>query len=122
MPARVAAAFLDAYNTLDLAALEAVLDPEVRLVHYGRGIAAEGRDAVLALFARSADGPFPDRRFEPARARLVDGGRVAVEHVWAATAQADVPGMARAGEAVRMELCTIFTVRDGLIVAYDEYG
>jgi len=122
MPTRVVEAFIDAYNSLDLTKLEALLDADVRLVHYGRGIAAEGREAVLALFARSADGPFPDRRFVPPRARLVDGDRVAVEHVWEATARADVPGMATAGEAVRMELCTIFTVRGDRIVAYDEYG
>ena len=121
MPTPVVDAFLQAYNSFDLVKLEDLMDPRIRLVHYGRGIEADGRDAVLALFAGSAEGPFPGRRFLPARARLVDGDRVAVD-VWEATAQADVPGMARAGETVEMELCTIFTVRDGRIVAYDEYG
>lgn len=120
--AAVVDAFVEAYNAKDLAALERLLDAGVELVHYGRDISASGRDGVLALFRRSAEGAFPDRRFGERRRLLADGEQVVVEHVWEATATADVPGMAQAGEAVRMDLCTVFTVRDGRIHAYDEYG
>ena len=121
-PAAVVDAFIDAYNAQDLEALGRLLDDSVRLVHYGRDIDIDGHRDVLAMFERSARGAFPDRRFASRRRRLVDGAHVALEHVWEATATIDVPHMARAGEAVRMELCTVFTVRAGRIVAYDEYG
>ena len=114
--------FLSAYNDKDLATVEAVLGEDIRMVHRERDVDVRGRSAVMELLHNSAQGAFPDRRFEAERGRLVDGCRVAVEHVWAATAGRDVPGFADQGQQVRMELCTIFTVKAGQIVDYAEYG
>jgi limonene-1,2-epoxide hydrolase len=121
-PAAVVDAFIEAYNARDFEALSRLLGESIRLVHYGRNIDVTGRAEVRAMFERSAEGAFPDRRFHSRRRRIVDGDHVVIEQVWEATASIDVPNMAHAGEAVRMDLCTIFTVRDSRIVAYDEYG
>ena len=121
-PAAVVDALIEAYNGKDFEALSRLLGDSVRLVHYGRNIGVTGRAEVLAMFERSAEGAFPDRRFHSRRRRIVDGDHVVIEQVWEAKATIDVPDMARAGEAVRMDLCTVFTVRDGRVVAYDEYG
>jgi limonene-1,2-epoxide hydrolase len=121
-PAAVVDAFIEAYNAKEFEALSRLLGKSVRLVHYGRDIDMTGRAEVLGMFERSAQGAFPDRRFHSRRRRIIDGEHVAIEQVWEATATIDVPNMARAGEAVRMDLCTVFTVSDGRIVAYDEYG
>jgi limonene-1,2-epoxide hydrolase len=121
-PAAVVDALIEAYNGKDFEALSRLLGDSVRLVHYGRNIDVTGRAEVLAMFERSAEGAFPDRRFHSRRRRIVDGEHVVIEQVWEANATMDVPNMANAGDAVRMDLCTVFTVRDGRIVAYDEYG
>ena len=115
-------AFIEAYNAKDFEALSRFLGESVHLVHYGRDIDITGRGEVMAMFERSAEGAFPDRRFHSRRRRIVDGDHVVIEQVWEARATMDVPSMASAGDAVRMDLCTVFTVRDGQIVAYDEYG
>jgi predicted ester cyclase len=120
--AAVVDAFIEAYNAKNLEALSSLFAEAVRLVHYGRDIDLTGRADVLGMFERSAHGAFPDRRFHSRRRRTVEGEHVVIEQVWEATATTDVPNMARAGEAVRMDLCTVFTVSDGRIVAYDEYG
>ncbi len=114
--------FLAAYNAKDLATIADLLREDVSMVHFGRGVEAHGRDEVLARLAQSATGTFPDRRFGPARRRHVAGSHVIVEHDWEATATTDAPGFAAAGERVTLELCTIFTLRDGLIAEYTEYG
>lgn len=114
--------FLAAYNEKDLRRIAPILDADVRMVHYGRNVDVKGAGSVLEMLERSAEGAFPDRRFHPPRRRLVAGPHVVVEHAWSATAQVDVPGFASAGEAVAMDLCTIFTVHDGLIADYAEYG
>jgi predicted ester cyclase len=114
--------FLGAYNDKDLERISPLLDEQIHMVHYGRNVDVRGAQGVLALLARSAEGAFPDRRFHPPRRRLLDGPHVVVEHSWSATAQVDVPGFASAGEAVAMDLCTIFTLRNERIVGYAEYG
>lgn len=114
--------FLAAYNAKDLATIADLLHDDVSMVHFGRGVEAHGPDEVIARLAQSATGTFPDRRFSPARRRHVAGCHVIVEHDWEATATTDAPGFAAAGERVTLELCTIFTLRDGRIAEYTEYG
>jgi steroid delta-isomerase-like uncharacterized protein len=121
-PEDVARAFLAAYNDIDLDAIAALVAPEIVMVHYGRGVDLLGRERVLAGLTASATGSFGDRRFGSPRRLTADGSRVAVEHTWTATAAADVANFAAAGETVVMELCTVFTVVDGQITEYIEYG
>ena len=121
-PLGVVETFLAAYNNKDLDQITRLLADEIHMVHYGRDIDISGADQVLTLLTRSAEGAFPDRRFHSRRRRLVDGDHVIVEQAWSATAEVDVPGYARAGESVAMDLCTIFTVTAGRIVEYVEYG
>jgi hypothetical protein len=121
-PVTVVEEFLSAYNAQDFDRCAELLADEVRVVHYNRPVDVSGRDAVLGSFRASTQGAFPDRRFLPARRRIVAGADVVVEHAWVATAAMDVPGFGGKGEEVRIELATIFTVRDGRIVLYAEYG
>jgi ketosteroid isomerase-like protein len=119
----VAERFLLAYNERDIDTLDELFGEQIRVVHYGRGVDTQGHDAVVAMFRASLSGAFPDRRFLPARRRLIAGEHVIVEHTWEATAVADSPAYgAKAGEQVTMELVTIITVADGKIVDYTEYG
>lgn len=121
-PEEVARAFLAAYNDIDLDAIATLISPEIVMVHYGRGVDLRGSQRVLAGLAASAAGSFADRRFGPPRRLTAAGSRVAIEHTWTATASAAVVNFAAEGETVQMELCTVFTVVDGQITEYIEYG
>jgi uncharacterized protein (TIGR02246 family) len=118
----VADAFLKAYNDKDLEALAALLHEDLHMVHYGTDFDLTGRAPIMERMTASATGALADRHFNRPRHVHEAGDTVIVEHEWEATATADVPGRAAAGERVAMELCTILTVRDGVIVEYREWG
>jgi ketosteroid isomerase-like protein len=62
------------------------------------------------------------KRFgEPTR-QFVSGDYVVTEHPWEATFTTEVPGFAEEGETVKRDLCSIWEIRDGKIVEYDDYG
>jgi ketosteroid isomerase-like protein len=121
-PAAVVDAFLAAYNAGDLDAVGELLHDDVRVVHYGTPFDITGRDAVIESFARSRDVTWSQRAFLPRRRTTAQDDRVVLEHAWAGTAAVDVPDRAKAGEVVHIELCSVFTIRDGRIAAYDEWG
>jgi uncharacterized protein (TIGR02246 family) len=114
--------FLKAYNDKDLDAVADLLAEDLRMVHYGTDFDLRGRDAIMARMRQNASGPLSVRRFNPPRRIHETSDTIIVEHEWEATAPAEVPSRAAAGERIAMELCTIFTVRDGLIVDYAEWG
>jgi predicted ester cyclase len=64
----------------------------------------------------------PDRRFHSVEAQFSDGRSVVTRIVWEPTPVADVPGFATRGEAIRLDLACIGTVRDGRIADYHDYG
>jgi steroid delta-isomerase-like uncharacterized protein len=120
--ASVVNAYVDAYNAGDDEALVALCAEDFELVHHNRGMEISGRDAFAALLG--AFKPlFPDKRFIDRRAEHYDGDTAVIAHTWTGTATAAVPGWAEnAGDVARLDLCTLFTVRDGLIVEYHDYG
>jgi ketosteroid isomerase-like protein len=107
----------------DAAAIaNAFVDENIEVVHHNRGVEISGRDNFGALLG-AFKGAFPDKRFENRRAEHSDGDTAIIAHTWTGTAAAPVPGFAEnAGDVARLDLCTIYTVRDGLIVAYHDYG
>lgn len=120
-PATVVDQFADAYNSGADDKLLSLCSEDILVVHHNRDITVNGKDAFGALLATFKEA-FPDKHFENRRGRYVDGDKVIVEHTWTGTAAADVPGWARQGEVARLDLCTVYTVRDGLVVEYHDYG
>jgi predicted ester cyclase len=120
-PAAVATGFIDAYNAGDDKAMLNVCADNIHVTHHNRGVLLRGRKAFGELLA-GFKGAFPDKKFVDRRGVYVDGENVLVEHTWTGTAQADVPGFAQNGEKAQLDLCTRYTVRDGLIVEYHDYG
>ena len=118
----VADAFLDAYNLGDDAALLALCAEDIEVVHHNRGLRLTGRDAfehALGIVGLV----FPDRHFGDRRAIHADGETAVIAHTWTGTAEAPVPGLAsQPGDVARVDLCSIYTVRDGLIVSYHDFG
>lgn len=113
--------YIDAYNSGDLERIGALLAEDVRLVHHNRGVDVQGKPAALELFETYGK-LFPDKAFTNRRSIAQAGDRVFVEHTWGGKAAADVPGWAAAGETVSLDLGTFLTVRDGLLVEYNDYG
>ena len=64
----------------------------------------------------------PDRRFHSIRRQFAVGNRVVTEQTWEATAAVDLPGFAEKDERFALELCCVWTIEDGKIVEYDDYG
>lgn len=114
-------AVVEAYNAKDFDRLEGLFAEDVHVTHHNRGIEATNRKELFGLFEAFGKA-FPDRRFHNRRRVHVDGDIVIVEHTWAGTAAADVPGFAGAGETFTMDLCTVLTIRDGQVDEYHDYG
>jgi steroid delta-isomerase-like uncharacterized protein len=114
-------AFVEAYNAKDFIRLGELISDGVRVVHHNRGVEAKSKDELFGLF-EAFGAAFPDRRFSNERGRVVEGETVVVEHTWGGTAATDVPGFAEAGGIVSLDLCTVFTVHQGRLVEYHDYG
>jgi steroid delta-isomerase-like uncharacterized protein len=117
----VAEGFISAYNANDLDALGELFSPDLKTRHHNRGVDLSGKEAMLEIL-RQFEGIAPDKHFHSIRRKFVAGENVVIEHTWEATFEADVPGFAAKGETVTLELCSVYTIRDGLIVEYDDYG
>ncbi|MDQ0382955.1 nuclear transport factor 2 family protein [Amycolatopsis thermophila] len=120
-PVEVAERFVEAYNSGDRDRLLALCAEDIRVVHHNRGVDLSDKNAFGDI-VKGFEAAFPDKHFEDRRARHTDGDSVVIEHTWVGTAQADVPGFATAGEVARIDLCSRYTVRDGLVVEYHDYG
>jgi predicted ester cyclase len=120
-PLAVAEAYVAAYNANDLEAMSRLMSADVHVVHHNRGVDRQGWETVLAG-KKAAEAAMPDKRFRDRTRQLVSGDVVVFQHTWTGNPTTDLPGYAVAGKEVNMELCTIFTIRDGQIVEYDDYG
>ena len=120
-PISVANRWIEAYNSKDLETIKSLCAEDIRLEHHNRGVVLDGRDAVVALIEQFGD-LGPDRRFHSTRRQFTDGERVVTEQSWGFTAATDMPGWAAQGDSVALDLACIWTVRNGQITEYDDYG
>jgi len=114
-------AFVGAYNAKDFDRLAELISDDVYVIHHNRGVEAKSKHELLGLF-EAYGAAFPDRRFSNERGRVAEGDTVVVQHTWGGTAAADVPGWAEGGGVVSLDLCTVFTVRNGQLAEYHDYG
>jgi len=85
-------------------------------------LAPEGSSRTLADVLAGADSSsqvVSDQKFA-IRRTTCEGGRVAVEADWSATALMDLPYWDR-GETIRARTSSVFEVSDGLIISQDSY-
>ena len=115
-------AYVDAYNGKRIEEIAALLAPDLRMRHHNRGFDLSGAKALLDGL-RQFEAIAPDRRYHSRRRLLGCGEQVVVEHRWEATFLVDAGSFGvGAGETVALDVCSVFTVRDGLIAEYDDYG
>jgi ketosteroid isomerase-like protein len=120
-PISVANRWIEAYNAKDLDTIRSLCGESIRLEHHNRGVVLEGPDAVVGLIEQFTS-LGPDRAFHSTRRQFTDGDQVVTEQSWGFTAATDVPGFAAAGERFDTDLACIWTVRNGQIVDYHDYG
>ena len=120
-PISVANSWIAAYNAKDFETIKRLMTDDIHMEHHNRGVVVDGPDAVLALMDQF-DGLVPDRRFHSTRRQFTDGERVVTEQTWEATPTTDIPGFADKGVVINLELSCIWTVRNGQIAEYDDYG
>lgn len=121
-PAAVVERWIDSYNKLDFEAMEACLAPELDFAHYNRGFAFGSASELIATLRTFADEYLPDRNLGEALRVTVSGDVVVREQMWTGTLAVDLPGFGSAGDTVNERLCAVYTVRDGRIVEYYDYG
>ena len=120
-PAETANQYIDAYNSGDIEAMLNVCTDDVYVTHHNRELLAKGKAEFKEMLTKFG-GIMPGKHFGNRRGFYVDGNSVIVEHTWYGTSLEDAPGFASEGESVTVDLCTCFTVRDGLVAEYHDYG
>jgi len=122
MPVEAVTQYIDAYNAGDDERLLQVCHDAIFVIHHNRPEFGASSKAALREVLRNSKTALANKRFTDRRALYVIGENVIVEHTCRGTAVADIPGIAKRGDSVALDLCTRFTVRDGLIVEYHDYG
>lgn len=120
-PISVANTWIKAYNEKHYETLRTVIDDDIAMEHHQRTDLVRGPDAVLKMM-RDFDGVTSIKRFHPPTRQFAAGDVVVTEHVWEAKATVDIPGFMNAGGTLKLDLCGVWTVVNGRVVKYEDYG
>lgn len=120
-PVAIANRWIAAYNARDFATLRTLMTDDIHIEHHNRGVSLDGPAAMLAVMEQFG-ALLPDRRFHTVRRQFAAGDTVVTELTWEGTAATDIEGFAKKGEVVRLELACLWTMREGRIAAYHDYG
>ena len=120
-PLAVANRWIAAYNGKDFDTLAMLMAPDIHVEHHNRGALLSGAETMLTVMRQFAT-LLPDRRFHSLRRQFVAGDTVVSELIWEGTPTDDVEGFAKKGETVKLELACIWTIRDGRMADYHDYG
>ena len=120
-PISVANRWIAAYNAKDFGALRNMMTDNIHVEHHNRGVVLEGPDAMVTTMTQFGE-MVPDRRFHSIRRQFNEGEQVVTELTWEATPTVDIAGFAKKGERILLELACIWTVRNGQIAEYHDYG
>jgi steroid delta-isomerase-like uncharacterized protein len=117
----VANRWIAAYNAKDFTTLQGMMARDIHVEHHNRGVVLEGSETMLGIM-KQFEGILPDRRFHSIRRQFAAGDQVVTELTWEATPTADIEGFAKKGEKIQLELACIWTIRNGQIADYHDYG
>jgi limonene-1,2-epoxide hydrolase len=115
-------AMVEAYNAKDFERFREHLSPMFYFRHHNRDFECHDRDQFIAILRQFASEFVPDRKFGPPH-RVVGAGNVVVrEQAWGGCARVDIPGMAKAGEVLSLDLCTVYVFDGERVAEYHDYG
>ncbi len=120
-PINVAQRWIVAYNAKDFGTLRGMMTDDIHVEHHNRGVVLDGPEAMITIMTQF-EGLLPDRRFHSIRRQFAAGDQVVTELTWEATPTADIEGFAKKGEVICLELACVWTIRDGRIADYHDYG
>lgn len=120
-PLDIAARWIAAYNAKDFATLAGLMTADIHVEHHNRGACIDGAEQLLSVMRQFAT-MLPDRRFHSIRRQFASGATVVTELTWEGTPNVDVEGFAKSGETVKLELACLWTLRDGCVADYHDYG
>jgi ketosteroid isomerase-like protein len=120
-PVSVANRWIAAYNAKDYDALAELAGENLHLVHHNRGVDVKSRDEAIQNM-RDFDQVASSKGFHSTRRQFSAADVVVTEQSWSATAKTDIPDFIKDGETLTLELCCVWSVRDGKVVEYDDYG
>lgn len=119
---KLADAYVTAYNTGDYDYLGELLDENIRMRHYPRGVDNTGAAPAIQMM-KDFTAILPDKGFsERTLIKQVSDDTVALRHVWGGNPLADVPGFGKKGELIALELVTFMTFANGRMVDYHDFG
>lgn len=113
---------ISAYNAKDFDRLAGLLAPDLIFCHHNRGFSHNNREEFIATLKLFAHEIMPDRKFGPAVRVVAAGNTVVREQSWGGHARIDIPGMARAGELLQLDLCAVYVFRGEVVAEYHDYG
>jgi hypothetical protein len=121
-PISVANRWIEAYNSGDLKVIRELCADDIKMTHHNRGFNIVGPDGVVKAMEEFAP-VGPDKAFSEPLIQFTDGQRVVTQQKWGFTAQVDVPPFgAKAGDKVQIDVACIWTISDGRVVEYHDYG
>ena len=120
-PLDIAKRWIAAYNAKDFETLAGLMTTDIHVEHHNRGASVDGAQNLLSMMRQFAT-MLPDRRFHSIRRQFALGDTVVTELTWEGTSNADIDGFAKSGETVKLELACLWTMRDGCVADYHDYG
>jgi limonene-1,2-epoxide hydrolase len=120
--AEIVSSFCAAYNEQDFDAMLEFLATDLDFAHFNRGFSFTSSTELVGTLKTFATEYIPDRRLGDPIRTAVAGNVVYREQIWSGTLIADLPGFGSAGDKISDRLCSVFTVDDGKIVEYIDYG
>jgi hypothetical protein len=112
-----------AYNAKDFKTIRSVVAPDLEMAHFNRNFAVTRADDLLPVLEAFASTYMPDRHFEKPERITACGNFVIREGYWGGKPAVDIPGFGKAGERVRLKLCSVMKFdSDGVLVEWKDYG
>jgi predicted ester cyclase len=121
-PLSVVQRYFDAYAGKHWERLAEVFADDLGFEHHNRNFVCSSAAETIGILKAMGETLIPDRRYTKIHRMEAFGDRVVVEATWEATATQDIPGFAKNGEHLKFDFCSLFTVKAGRIVKWDDYG
>ncbi len=121
-PLSVVQRYFDAYAGKHWERLAEIFADQLAFEHHNRNFVCSSAAETIGILKTMGETLIPDRQYTQIHRMEACGDRVVVEATWEATAVQTIPGFAQQGEHLKFDFCSLFIVKAGRIVKWDDYG
>ena len=121
-PLSVVQRYFDAYANKNWARLAEIFSDQLVFEHHNRNFVCSSAAQTIEILKTMGEQLIPDRRYSKIHRMEAFGDLVLAETSWEATATQNIPGFAEQGEYLKFDFCSLFIVKAGRIVKWDDYG